>query len=285
MSSKFILIVMLCSFYSCTKLPDKIENLNNGKIAVIGHGGMGFQSEVNQLPHNSYSSISKALDALNCDGVELDVQLTSDEKLVLYHDETLQSMSNCFGSVFENNFSSILECRYKNDFFNQISYDEKIISLERVLEQYSQSDKLLFLDLKLFGPSENNYRIDFQKQLINAFANYNLYDKAFIQSLDTAFLNDLAFKNHHFKLILEGSVANETILYASEKKYWGVIFRNDLLEKQDVELAHSKGLRVAVFDVKTRKGTVDAILKHPDYIHTDNILLLQDCMHKIYSRK
>ena len=80
----------------CRK-PDihNIKNLNNGKIMIIGHGGSGFQSVINPLPTNSAASVSKALDELEADGVELDVQLTADKQLILYHDARLESQTNC----------------------------------------------------------------------------------------------------------------------------------------------------------------------------------------------
>jgi glycerophosphoryl diester phosphodiesterase len=286
MSFKHFGGILVLLLISCSKLPREIENLSNGKIAVVGHGGMGFQSEVNHFPHNSYTSIVKALEAYNCDGVEVDVQLSRDSVLILYHDETLQSMSNCSGCLYENYSEDILNCRYRNDFFNNLFHDEKIISLNIIFKKYHKTDKLIFLDLKLFGvcgedDSPENYNSIFLQQLLKLIDDEEMEEYIIIQSLSVDFLNAIKIKNSKLKLVLEGSKSSETIETASKNNFWGVLFRNDLLNRNDVLLAHQKELRVGIFDVKTRKGTVDAINKHPDFIQTDNILLLQDCLKKI----
>ena len=58
---------------------------------VIGHAGSGFLTPLNPfnpLPPSSRASIRQAL-ARGADGVEVDVQLSQDSVLLLYHDEKL----------------------------------------------------------------------------------------------------------------------------------------------------------------------------------------------------
>ncbi len=59
----------------------EIHNLNNNQISIFGHAGMGFEFE---YPIDTYQSIEPVL-RIGADGSEMDIQMTSDSILVLYH--------------------------------------------------------------------------------------------------------------------------------------------------------------------------------------------------------
>ena len=60
---------------------------------IIAHRG-----DVTNAPENTIPAFKKALD-LGADGIELDVRLTKDEKLVVFHDRRLERTSNGSGPV------------------------------------------------------------------------------------------------------------------------------------------------------------------------------------------
>ena len=62
-------------------------------ILKIGHrGAKGYE------PENTLISFQKAID-LNVDGIELDVHLSSDGKIMVIHDETIDRTTNRKGFV------------------------------------------------------------------------------------------------------------------------------------------------------------------------------------------
>ena len=67
----------------------------------------------------------------------------------------------------------------------------------------------------------------------------------------------------------------EEIVEVAEKGIYMISCHNSYLDKEFVQFTHNNGLRVAIYGVKIRSGAVDAINKSPDYIYTDNIILLQ----------
>lgn len=98
----FFYSVIILGCVTCTKVDsDNIVNLNNGQIDVIGHGGTGFQSLINPLPTNSFMSIKNAVDGLNADGVEIDLQVSKDGIPILFHDAPLEKATNCTGCLNE----------------------------------------------------------------------------------------------------------------------------------------------------------------------------------------
>ncbi|MBW2718228.1 MAG: hypothetical protein JRD94_06650 [Deltaproteobacteria bacterium] len=68
--------------------------------ANLGHRGTGPTRRGHPFPENSISSFVAAMDE-GADGVELDVEITQDGKLIVMHDDTLDRTTNCTGCVSE----------------------------------------------------------------------------------------------------------------------------------------------------------------------------------------
>lgn len=72
---------------------------------IIGHRGiMGYSS----FPENTTQIIELA-HRVGFTGVEFDVQMTKDKKLIVYHDETLDSLSDGSGFVYDCCFGDIMK--------------------------------------------------------------------------------------------------------------------------------------------------------------------------------
>lgn len=69
---------------------------------IIAHRG-----DVTNAPENTISAFKRALD-LGADGIELDVRLTRDQKLVVFHDRFLDRTSNGSGLVNHHTLDEIL---------------------------------------------------------------------------------------------------------------------------------------------------------------------------------
>ena len=66
--------------------------------ANIGHRGTGLTRPASPYPENSISAFEAAM-AQGADGIELDVELTSDGGLIVMHDDTLDRTTTCTGCV------------------------------------------------------------------------------------------------------------------------------------------------------------------------------------------
>ena len=58
-----------------------------GKVLIFGHRGASYSA-----PENTLSAIEKAFE-LGADGVEVDIQLTADKKIIVLHDDTLKRVA------------------------------------------------------------------------------------------------------------------------------------------------------------------------------------------------
>jgi glycerophosphoryl diester phosphodiesterase len=281
-----LFLSLLLILVSCLK-KEKLRNLNNGKVDIVGHGGMGFQSEKNQLPHNSLTSILKTIEAYNADGVEIDVQLCKDGEIFMYHDFELQSMTDCYGCLRNFTSGELKKCRFRNNFTTNVFSREHLSTLDTILYIFSQR-KLkpkIFLDIKSFHTcsedffnGHSSYIIAFAEKLKALIAKHNAHRWVFVQFNN---INDiLLFKKTipDIKYILESDAPINAIELANYHGLWGILFNNENIHSGEILLAHQSGLRVILFNIKTRKSTIEAINKAPDIIQTDNIPLLIECL-------
>lgn len=74
---------------------------------LVGHtfAHRGLYTEGQAVPENSMPAFSRAIEAGY--GIELDVELTSDGRLVVFHDDTLARMTGAPGTVWESSFERL----------------------------------------------------------------------------------------------------------------------------------------------------------------------------------
>jgi len=70
----------------------------------------------------------------------------------------------------------------------------------------------------------------------------------------------------------------EEVINAAEKGFYMISLHNDKISNEYAQFIHDNGLRVAIYGIKIRSGAIDAINKSPDFIYTDNIILLQEIL-------
>nr|7E0V_A Chain A, Glycerophosphodiester phosphodiesterase [Pyrococcus furiosus DSM 3638]7E0V_C Chain C, Glycerophosphodiester phosphodiesterase [Pyrococcus furiosus DSM 3638] len=147
------------------------------KIIVLGHRGY-----MAKYPENSLLSIRKAIEA-GADGVEIDVWLSKDNKVILMHDETIDRTSNLKGRQKEMTLEELKKAN--------IGMGERIPTLEEVFEILPK-DALLNIEIKDRDAakevarivSENNpERVMISSFDIEALREYRKYDDTTIMGL------------------------------------------------------------------------------------------------------
>lgn len=259
--------------------PESIQNLNQGKILVIGHGGSGFQSFFNPLPANSLVSISKAIDALQADGVEVDVQITADKKLVLYHDEFLETQTNCTGCITGQTAAEVLKCRYMRNASSSLGEPEPLITLETVLARFAGYEKKpqVFIDTKMLNACdpENLPEVAvFAEVLASLIFKYKAQAWTHIESGSVPLLLALKAKDSSLRLSIYTLNPAIDIPVAAQSGFEGITAFNHGITAAQVQQAHAQNLFVTILGIKSRSGLVKTIQKGPDAIQTDNVPLL-----------
>ncbi|MCD6018151.1 MAG: glycerophosphoryl diester phosphodiesterase [Bacteroidetes bacterium] len=275
---KSLIIFFLIGCISCTKDPAvfTIDNLNNGEIGCFGHGGMGSKSI---YPINSIESLQSCINR-GADGTELDVQVTKDSVLVIFHNEQLASGTSCSGIIRDLNWSDIDDCTMKSNLFKHlelVSFDEFIQKLP------NPKDYIFTLDCKSrvgSGEDPEVYYKLFAKSLVNTVQRYDLDENVFVENPDIRFLNEIKYLNGDIKLFFLIDDFDYGLQVVKTHNFYGLsMFFMDANTEQ-IKTAHSQNKRVTLYGVSTDKENYAAVEKSPDYIQTDNIVYLL----KIFNR-
>ncbi len=108
-------------------------------MKIISHrGASGY------APENTLAAIKKAID-LGTDGIEIDIQLTKDEKIVVFHDWKLDRTTTGKGYVFESDFNYIRSLD-AGSWYSEEFKNEKVPTLEEVLELIPKG---IFLNIEI----------------------------------------------------------------------------------------------------------------------------------------
>ncbi|MBX0289640.1 hypothetical protein K3G63_04280 [Hymenobacter sp. HSC-4F20] len=126
----------------------RVPNHQQRRPLVIGHAGSGFLHLFNGLPPSSLRSINRAL-RRGADGVEVDVRLSQDSIPVLYHDHTLNSMTNGAGCVSQTPAARLVGLRYRTGWPYDWLQHERIATLETLLAVLPQGPSFPYLHLDL----------------------------------------------------------------------------------------------------------------------------------------
>ncbi len=249
------LVFTMC-LYSCTK------TVIDKKTNIIGHAAMGLNSSSSIYADNSMEAIQLALSFTKCKGVELDVQMDNLGQLWLYHDENLSAKTNtdgCINSIDPDVLSTV---------FYKTIHHEKLVKLDQDLLEVLK-DKIVFFDLRHFNHCTNSIiestkiknallavEVDSVENVIIISSNYEL-----LQTLADEFKVFYATDNY----------AQGLQIMLDYPECDGLVIRNVSITADEVHAIQKLNKQVAIFEVRSPKGTKIAFNKAPDYLITDEL--------------
>ena len=138
-----------------------IEYILLGEVMkIISHRGNG----ISQYNANTKQALLTALNIDFIDGIEFDVRITKDKKIVIIHDPIINFVSNGSGIVKNMKYKKLLKYNFGNE-----KYPSKICTLKELLDDIN-SDKKILIELK---EESNDFKM-FVNIVYNIIKNYDL---------------------------------------------------------------------------------------------------------------
>jgi glycerophosphoryl diester phosphodiesterase len=257
-------------FFACKKdvAVLEIRNLEN-KIYAFGHGGMGIKS---LYPIDSYQSLTKSLKT-GADGTEMDLQLSADSVLFLYHAPNLNESSDCSGTIRKSKAGDIT-CKYKSLVHKGIS----IARLEEFLEAVKTDTSSIFtFECKSYDLEQKDFAL-YVRTLKRVITTYQLENRVLIESVIPQFLQRLKTDLPGCKTFLYAEDVDWAIATADSLDFYGVTFDFNRVNKAEVRTAHEHNLRVTLFNQQSRADNKKTLEMCPDFIQTDALTDLVDLL-------
>lgn len=258
--SGFLLLGLILLVNACQKEEDyNVQNLNHNTIMILGHAGMG---EFYKYPNDSWESIEPVL-GIGADGTEMDVQMTKDSVLILFHDETLDGRTKCnnYLTPYQYNWAEIEYCLYNNVFF-----DIPICTVDEVFSRITNlTDYYFSFDIKLDSDyrDDSAYRCLFLRAIKKVCEKHKISKNVFIEG-DL----DMQLKAKQLGLKTKGILIGSSVDEAVNKGVFGIGFTVDA-SKSEIDYAHQKGIYVMMWGAKSDAGNKKAIELNPDFLQTD----------------
>lgn len=241
-------------FFSCRKT----TSCNDTEI--FGHAGMGLSMPNSGYHANSFESVNLASEFSVLNGIELDVRISKDGELWLFHDDFLEDETTGSGCLEETTSDDLETFHYKS------IHKEKLVKLSSIT---FDSSKTYFLDLKFYNScQEILVDINTFKQKLDLLAKSNLILILPTKDLYPYFSLDYncVLSSDNIELIRQEFNTND---------WYGVSIRNSKISAEVVQEFVSNGNRVYLYDIRSPKGTLNAIKKNPTGIITDDIFAAQ----------
>lgn len=223
-------------------------------VLVIGHRGAPLEEL-----ENSIASFSRAK-ALGADGVELDVQLTADGRLVVMHDPTLDRTTTCTGAIRARSLAELGACSLQNG--------EPIRTLEQVLEIIVPLFSLVFVEIKVDEPVDQEKKADEAARVVlsRGFA-----EKVVFTSYDEKVNRRLATRRAEGVHAAWDDFTNVSISRAARVGLDWVLIRLDGIEGREGTIVRGLDKRLCVYGITTPAHFVKAQNAGVDVMMTDSI--------------
>ncbi|MDP2423381.1 MAG: glycerophosphodiester phosphodiesterase family protein [Bacteroidales bacterium] len=254
------------------------------RIMVVGHGGGGITKFNQYFPLNSAESVRKTIEGYGADGVEVDVQFTSDLVPVLYHGSDLYEKTNCKGPVCSKTWAELNPCFYRHNLNAGEGINQAMISLEQLTNLYNTYPANLFLILEAklerfcWQPYETIF--EFANVLNEEIVKANLPHRIIVEAKDVNFLNYMRLLNPSLILIYYASGFDSGYPTALAHGYHGFLVHHKNITAEQVKVSQDAGLWIILFGTRTYDDNVSAIKKSPEIITSDNIPLTLGLLEK-----
>lgn len=217
-----------------------------------------------RYPENSPIAFQAALEKTASDGIESDVHITKDGKLVIFHDATVERTSNGRGFIKDHTFDEMLQLDIGSWMSPEFA-GERVWDFGQLLDFCKESKLLLNMELK-------NYEVFYEgleQMVIDEICRRQMQDQVFVSSF-----NHISMQ--HFKNlcpeIKTGLLYDKPFLdieyYVQRSNADNIHPRYMLLQYQPelMELYHGRGMKVNTWTVNEEADMRDMITRGVDCI-------------------
>ena len=256
---RFSLILVIVIVVACSK------SKSYDGIEILGHAATGLENISSPYHDNSKEGLEYALSMEGCDGIELDVQLSADGELWLYHNSKLELETNSTGCIPN------LSCQVlKNTHYTSIG-QEKLVRLRDLDTSYFKGKNVL-LDIRHYNECAGQFVN--QHVIINhleeiGFAHPSSFQVKCLLS-NPEWIND--FQVAGLSILYSIYSLEEFNLYHSNyPDLEGFVVKNNDFSETEITEIKAKNKKVYIFEIRSPKGIRTALKKFPTGLITDDL--------------
>lgn len=191
-------------------------------------------------PENTMSAFRKAIE-LKATGIELDLQKTKDGKIVIFHDEKIDKLSNGTGRISDYTYEELLKFDF-GIWFDKKYKGEKIVLFESFVKEFLPKDLTFAIELKV----EN-----IERETIEIINKYSKHNNIYISSFNYKILDNMRKIDSNVKLswLIKERINEDNIEKLLRIRGNQICPKADCISIEDIKLANDNGLGVRLWGV------------------------------------
>lgn len=225
-------------------------------VSVAAHRGYS-----SIYPENTLSSLAGAC-AIDAEVVEFDVQKTSDDVLVIFHDQTLAKYTGDETTIADHTYAELMEF----DVGAWLSPDfacERIPTLDQALDLLNSSSSTLFVELKKIENDE-----DFASQVYATCESHGMLDRIIFSSFDYDYLTEIKGLDENQPVMVLASFGKTSLPEKYPAEYYGINMKT--LTTKTIKAIHESGAKVYSYTPETLAQILSLQRMGVDGIITDD---------------
>jgi glycerophosphoryl diester phosphodiesterase len=252
---------------------------------VLGHAGSGFFTPIspfNFRPPSSWRGVQHALD-VGAAGVEVDLQLSQDSVVMLFHDVRLDNITRATGCVSQYPAAALTQLRYRGGLPYDLLQRERPITFDTLLARFSRLPHFPHLHLDLHendacapaGQRQARTAV-LLRRIAASLARYHVpAGEVMLTTEEESTLHLAQRLAPGLHLAYEVTTAEPAAFAAALRRARAahaglVVLAADKTEPTHVAQAHAAGLRVVVFGGRSGRNIRHLLASHPDEVEADN---------------
>jgi len=211
-------------------------------------------------PENTYSAWEKAIE-LKADYIELDIQMSSDDSLMIMHDRTIERTTNDTGSLSSFNYTQ-LRALDAGSWFDTDFSDEKIPTFSEALKLAKENPPInIVAEIK----SSDSTIV---QRVVKMIQDWKMQDRVIISSFNISQISNSKTLDSSIDVQVFGTITTELIdqLVAIGGEWAG---SGGTVTKELVDYAHSKNILFNAWTINTADKMQSLIDKGVDGITTN----------------
>ena len=231
---------------------------------VVAHRGSSAVA-----PENTLAAFQRAVDD-HADAVELDIRLTSDGEVIVFHDSQLRRTTNGRGKVEQHTFADLRRLT-AGAWFDRTFSSETIPTLDEVLELLPRR---IGVNIEIKSDLRSRRSSDIVRRCCSIIRKHRAESSVLVSSFHHAFILDVrrllpsvatGLLFHPLKRVGRSAVATTVRAQAEYAIFGGATLRKAVLRK-----AHAHGIKVGEFTVNTPRRFARSLRYGVDIIFTDD---------------
>jgi len=185
-----------------------------------------------ERPENTMDAFRNAV-AVGADTVEFDVRSTSDHRLVVLHDRTLDRTTNCTGAVYRRTLAQVRTCRTDGN-------GQRVPTFAEVLNYFAPLNVGIIPEIKEYGTDLDNNEV---AKLVTAVKSRKMGPRTFVQSFKPSVFAQV---NRAAPAVTTVYLANGVIRVSALRQYGADIASVNMtsLSRANVNSYHNQGRRI-----------------------------------------